>query len=1231
MIALLMGLRTSWLSWKKKARQVKRMRKVEEMEKQEGLERARERTHVIETHDSIINGLEDELAELEAEHSVVEDKVQVEEEIKFLKELIANEKAVYQKILKEGRMRERAYIERRLRFEEAQQDPVQTLQDEVARHIIKGKQRRRDIITRMMGSDKTAVKVVRAAGERKRKKARQRMQNLAEKSRSETDQGVKTELEQQLAEEELLALEEEELEEHTVREIERSMTDRTEQMHAEVDADEDDDASSSDEDTDEDGLDLENDDFSAASWTSTVHVLERSRKVRAKKLKRATRIHDDEEDKEHRREERFVERLHNKRKQDAASRRRILERALCMTPEGTEEHKELQKKIKSVIDSSDVADKEMQQEAETMRARRQQELDLRKEKQNRYEKYRRVQEEEQRRLYKAQNHKEVIAAGKERITVEEEEEKKLRFESAARRNSKARRESRGGEYDVGGSFSKKGGGGFSRGMRFGGSIDEYQSAWDGLPTYNQMPTAKRHVMLSKQKGDKAWEMYMEDLARDKEHRASERAKRLDQLEKQQLERDLSWKEWLRNQKLQNLKAERERLQRLRELADKQAEWRRELELRMALRATKEDTERKRLMLFIKNRNKRVMEFLKMRQTVAEQAREENQRRRLEREKQRQERFRAQELSVVRSRQKQSTERLMKQRAQRDAKGTQNSSLGVETRLAREERLEEQRQRTQRQEYEAKLEAEKKLARDKMLALLRRKLETFDSNKEDTGGCEINSMEMEERAKERERMALEIASREARLLQRVERDKMAAETRRSTLLEQHNRNLQSNAQRPAAQIYAGVQTQETQEQSKEPAGVGASSYSPFIITSYGGGQRKSVQKGEAATSQDSVAESTGGAFPPGWDEYDDAPELANTSWRLESEEYAEREAEYKKLNMSVKDIYLSECRRCKMKPNSMFVKTVCDTDGSYTMKELDLSCNYIASMKPFLDIVRMNKSLRSINVRDNGLDNSDLRLLCETLQDHPGVEEIDVSGNRQLTIIAGRCLLALVQARSEMEHVKVSSTSVPSHVARQIASHLEWNRLGREITPERVEAVAGLFDVIDLNGDGVISVAEVDAYEKQARQRLSRLTSHSTQDERVLEKLKRKLLARDVFKVGQDPSRITFAEFLQFAFPHCRRHEVLHAAAHRPVPPSTLPSIKRRTSRAPVQYSVSSNEIKEFFDCYAEGDPPGLTLQKLAEGLAEPDVDKLRPIFMTYDTDQDDVLTLEEFSQFMESF
>ena len=1181
-------------------------------------------------------------------------------------------------------------------------------------------ERRQEMHERRKAADASAVSRVRERGAQKRivlekKAARMRaaVQQTPPPADGEDDvhEEVRRALQSQLADLEGQMQQDQRREEHRVRTIQRRAGDRSESVLRDIRHDESlvqrkkrrlgpKGTTEADDDTDEEECEgstvthVESlvDDFSSPEWQRLVDDYAAGHARHVAKIRKAAARHARDEDEDFESEQRRVSRLHTKRKEDMQAQLDLLQ---IDVKKGGDAEKE---RVKSVHQrkKKEEADMvfELRAEEEEMKARRKAAIERRTALEKDLQVRERHVKEEVEQLRKARTRKDVTQASKQRILYDDEQTK-LRHNKAALHKKPNTKGGSDATYDAPDIARNGGGGGFGKGMRFGAANGEYQSSWDGLPTYVEASSGKHHVLLSQQKGAKGYEEYLEGLHAERDRRLQARLQHMERQEAAQADRDAQWREWLRQRHLDDLAAERRRLERLQNVRSMHADWQAKLQARLLEQEARATLAKRRLSQKISDRDKRLRAFLEAKRKAALALLDERRRQWEARTRRRYERQRQEDLLLVKRRQCEARERIFAHREAHAAKmalhpppprranAPPETELSLEAAFARKERLRIQMERTERSSRDRAARKDSLHTHEHLVTVLRKRLQVIDEKKrrasetsstasdtstlvgdrEDMETLGLSSppkkqglsaskkltydVQNQKRVRDRTRFAEEMARLQQLNRERVEREREEAQLRRAMLIEIHNRERQQqHLAQSKTPVYAGVQnhytpvdnsifnTYTTQPYAEPPKdlvvhGIGRNqpttsgkpngsrvdlcplrttneqndTWSPFVITSFNKGADVVGQAGMMVSKDDLLG---------------DTQNLDSTTWRLSSKEFEVRREEYMKEGLSLREVYVSECRRHNVKPNSLFTRTCPTTPLLFDLNVMDLTCNYIASILPFVDLIRLcNDSLLRIILKDNGLTNDSVVLLCETLQNSETVAELDLSGNKHLTLATGKALLQLIKKVPTLEAVHLKGTAVPTYLIKQINNLVEWNKSGKKVTADQVAVLGEMFDEIDVGRRGRITEEEVRVYtsneslgELNVTPRLPKgrhsvvkgqgggtqgsVRTHAVSNEQ----LKKGILQR-IQNVFATQPHITFLQMLKEAFPHTAHHTIIKAAAglgSKEAMGSELPDISQANGGNPTspKQSVDRDELREFFDAYSiEG---RLTLEQVFVGF-----------------------------------
>lgn len=354
------------------------------------------------------------------------------------------------------------------------------------------------------------------------------------------------------------------------------------------------------------------------------------------------------------------------------------------------------------------------------------------------------------------------------------------------------------------------------------------------------------------------------------------------------------------------------------------------------------------------------------------------------------------------------------------------------------------------------------------------------------------------------------------------------------------------------------------------------------------------------------------------------------------ESTDRVKKYKQEQRTNKEVYTLECERLGKKVNSQLAA---DLEGSlpgqYDMKELNLNGNIIGNVAVLLDLLRMNPDIDKIFLKDNGIQNNAVPLLCQALAQHPGVTTIDLTGNKHVGYVAGKALLNLAQHNHHICAIRIGKTGIPPNTKEKVETQALMNFNRERVSRTDYLSVRADFRKADKDGNGVVQLSELIAHERRKLElsllQKAKKTGDAAKDkaaekERAAKmkegEAKIKQTAEKMFaKLDRDgDQKLSQAEFMRFYFSG--------------IPEKTLQLFiekydaeERRGSRAVAVPRLTEDQIIDMFEKYDVNKDGGLTKAELREGLADQS-EEIDTIFKEYDLDGGDTLGLGEFMMFM---
>lgn len=150
------------------------------------------------------------------------------------------------------------------------------------------------------------------------------------------------------------------------------------------------------------------------------------------------------------------------------------------------------------------------------------------------------------------------------------------------------------------------------------------------------------------------------------------------------------------------------------------------------------------------------------------------------------------------------------------------------------------------------------------------------------------------------------------------------------------------------------------------------------------------------------------------------------------------------SLSLLEIYKLACTRLAIKPNSGVVRMLPNQPGAF-VSSINLDNNYIGvkGFAPLLQVLRLNKGLQFLNLRDNNLESAQIVQLCEVLSSEPGecICQINLSNN-PITPGGATALCDLIARRPLLTSVVIKDTLIQGRPAEQIAELCLRNNLAK---------------------------------------------------------------------------------------------------------------------------------------------------------------------------------------------
>jgi hypothetical protein len=145
--------------------------------------------------------------------------------------------------------------------------------------------------------------------------------------------------------------------------------------------------------------------------------------------------------------------------------------------------------------------------------------------------------------------------------------------------------------------------------------------------------------------------------------------------------------------------------------------------------------------------------------------------------------------------------------------------------------------------------------------------------------------------------------------------------------------------------------------------------------------------------------------------------------------------------SLLDEYKQFCLNFGIKPNSGLLKSLPSVVGDFaTTINLDLNYIGVKGVQPLLQILKRNRGLKLLNLKDNNLENNEVRALVNVLLTDSGnsLTHLDLSNN-PISLAGGSAIMDLVTHKKTLTTVVLRGTLIQPKVVEKIVEAAEANR------------------------------------------------------------------------------------------------------------------------------------------------------------------------------------------------
>nr|CCC89272.1 unnamed protein product [Trypanosoma congolense IL3000] len=195
-----------------------------------------------------------------------------------------------------------------------------------------------------------------------------------------------------------------------------------------------------------------------------------------------------------------------------------------------------------------------------------------------------------------------------------------------------------------------------------------------------------------------------------------------------------------------------------------------------------------------------------------------------------------------------------------------------------------------------------------------------------------------------------------------------------------------------------------------------------------------------------------------------------------------------------EAYRELCHRHQCKPINTVAKLFSSRIGEWNATtHLDFSRSYIGpkGVHPVVEMCKRLPALRVFNCADNYLTNNSVYLITRMAMFHPGLEQLELSGNEYISWTGGNFLSELALSNNNIREIGILHTTIPVDVAEDIFQQtrrncvLSYQAMDRPPKPSRhpdaiyVRSMKRLFMEKQENGMAPASVL-VDGHRERLR-------------------------------------------------------------------------------------------------------------------------------------------------------
>ena len=361
---------------------------------------------------------------------------------------------------------------------------------------------------------------------------------------------------------------------------------------------------------------------------------------------------------------------------------------------------------------------------------------------------------------------------------------------------------------------------------------------------------------------------------------------------------------------------------------------------------------------------------------------------------------------------------------------------------------------------------------------------------------------------------------------------------------------------------------------------------------------------------------------------------------------DRIAQYTASGKSNRAIYLQECARLRIEPAPELTRQMSTEPGVYKLKEIQAHSLHIPDVQQLVDVLRINKRLEVLVLKNCGLTNASIIVLGELMGLHPSIQMVDFSNTQLVNCTAAQALYRMVCRNTSITTARLHGI-LPGSLRTKLLKRVEMNFRSRTLSRDAYADFRRAFQEMDTDGNDAVDFAELTRYfqnhyiemrphlsgDRRSAWRKSSSAMYSLvaddppgsvelgkcmQSQRQAEKKAASIFA-DSKHTLLEP--LAFANFLKYYYPRISL-EVIHMFIET----------YENESNPLIRQNMTTGEVSAIFDAYDTDGDGRLTVDELRKGLVGTGLQRwweyCQKLLPKYHLNGEDKLSFEEFWMLM---